>query len=883
MSYRQNVTGSALGEAAGLAVDGETACDREPITRLGRIQPFGFLLAMARDWTVTHASANLAEHLGFEPAQVLGAALEGLLAVEALHEIRNRMIVLRAAGGVERLYDVVLVAGRAAVDIAVHYVGETFILEGEPAGADNRTDAASMVRTMTARLSKQTTLTVFHREAARQLRAMTGFDRVMIYRFDADGHGEVVAEAVSAGTESFLGLHYPASDIPAQARRLYLNNPFRIIADVGAATVPVLAVDGAGEPLDLASAITRAVSPIHVEYLRNMKVGASMSISIIVDGVLWGLIACHHLTARLPTFVIRTATELFGQMYSMKLENRLRSRELSADRHLQAAIDVMLAAIDKDPALLGHAGWLHDALREMIQCDGVVLYLGGKVTASGQVPGAADVAVLARLLRDRAGGELFSTDHLGALLPAAFAYPERAAGLLAISLSSDALDYFMLFRRERRHEIRWGGQPDPVAASADPAVPTAPRKSFAAVSELVRDHSSPFTDAERHVARAIRAAFAAVVKRGPANADPERQRSTERQEVLIAELNHRVRNVLALIRGLISQTQGQNVDVASYVESLNGRVQALARAHDRVTRQNWGPGPLEAIFEDEIAAYVPTQRERFTISGPSVQLQPQAFSTVSLIVHELVTNSCKHGALSDSGRVAVAFELHVDEGLYLHWREVDGPQVKTPTRRGFGSVILERMVPFDLQGWAALHYRPTGLEADFFIPLRHIAAVVTAGVAADPAATGPATGSFPADPADPRPLAGRTVLLLEDNLIVSLEAEDLLRGLGARVVWTASTIATASAILERQRPDFAMLDISLGAETSLEFSLAVEAANVPFIFASGYGEAVAPGALRDPALTVTKPYDRDTLRQVVARALAASPYAVPASAAALLE
>jgi two-component sensor histidine kinase len=169
--------------------------------------------------------------------------------------------------------------------------------------------------------------------------------------------------------------------------------------------------------------------------------------------------------------------------------------------------------------------------------------------------------------------------------------------------------------------------------------------------------SRAFTEAEQKVAGEIRAGLIEIALRGSHENAVEQGLAGGRQELLIAELNHRVRNVLALIRGLISQTHGEGGDSAKYVESLNGRVQALARAHDRVTRQNWGPGPLYAIFDDEIAAYVPTQRDRFTISGPRVLLAPQAYSAVALIVHELVTNSSKYGALSDSGRVEVTLSV----------------------------------------------------------------------------------------------------------------------------------------------------------------------------------------------------------------------------------
>src|SRR5271170_3612179 len=199
-------------------------CDREPISRLERIQSFGFLLAMARSWIITRTSSNLAAMLGVEAHSVLGMSLDAVLDKESLHEIRNRMAGLSMTGGVERMYGVELIAGHSPFDIAVHYAGDLCVLEGEPAGLDSRMDAASLVRKMVARLNTLPSLDAFHRDAARQVRALTGFDRIMIYRFAANGVGEVIAEVAKPGMESYLGLHYHASDIPVQARALYLRN-----------------------------------------------------------------------------------------------------------------------------------------------------------------------------------------------------------------------------------------------------------------------------------------------------------------------------------------------------------------------------------------------------------------------------------------------------------------------------------------------------------------------------------------------------------------------------------------------------------------------------------------------------------------------------------
>ena len=288
-----------------------TNCDREPIHALGAVQPFGFLLALSTDWLVKRASANLGEFLGVAAEDALGTSAIDHLGEAAVHALRNRLTVLRGPDAVERLFGVSVADGRR-FDFAVHMTGDTIVVEGEPSDPDSGTDAASAIRAMMSRLDGTADNAAFFREGARQVRALTGFDRVMVYRLDTDGSGVVEAEAARSGIGSFLHLRYPASDIPQQARKLYLRTPFRIIADVDAAPVPIVPrLDERGAPIDLSLSVTRSVSPIHIEYLKNMGVHASMSISIIVEGKLWGLFACHHYAGpRCPTFERRSIAEL---------------------------------------------------------------------------------------------------------------------------------------------------------------------------------------------------------------------------------------------------------------------------------------------------------------------------------------------------------------------------------------------------------------------------------------------------------------------------------------------------------------------------------------------------------------------------------------------
>jgi light-regulated signal transduction histidine kinase (bacteriophytochrome) len=839
-----------------------TQCDREPITRLERIQSFGFLLAVSRDWSVVRASANLESFLGIRAADVIGKTADDFLNAETLHDIRNRMLALFFTRGTERLFGVQLRDGYPLFDVAVHHSAPFYILEAEPSGATGQINAATMVRGALARMQSQETLDKFHREATRQVRSITGFDRVMIYRFDEQGAGEVIAESLRQGMESYLGLHYPASDIPQQARALYLRNPFRIIADVMAPAIALYPEASASVPqLDLTLSVTRAVSPVHIEYLRNMDVAASMSISIIVDGQLWGLIACHQAISRRPDFVVRSATEFFGQVYSLSLEGRLRRLADEEETRVREATIRLIQWVLSGDGLDTRAERLHDEIDEIIPCKGTVLSVRGKILKNGLVPNEADLTALFKRLHLMVENRVIDCSQLASFLPDSEIYEGRPAGFLAIPLSGTPRDYLLLFRAEQVRDIRWAGDPAKLTMTvADERL--SPRKSFTAFLQTVRDRSAPFTAREKRSAESIRTALIEVTLRAAETTDEARKRLIDRQQTLIAELNHRLRNVFGLMRALVNQTQVDATDVKGYAEALNGRVHALAKAHDRVTSKSRSAAPLSSLFADEINAYVPQQRDRFVVHGPEVLLKPLAFSSLALVIHELVTNSSKHGALSARGGRVDVFVTTALEGMQLQWHESGGPEVTTPSRRGFGSVVIERVIPFDLQGRAQIHYRSGGFEASFFVPADHLELVER------PDANAYSRSLEHAAPAAiSTPLLGHSALLLEDNLIAALEAEDMLKEFGADPVWTVATVDAARQLLLTGIPGFAMLDIDVGSENSLGFAAEVQSHGIPFLFASGYGDELPQGPDAVTAPIVVKPYERNQLCEAIARVM----------------
>lgn len=838
-----------------------TNCDREPIHLLGAIQPIGFLLAVTTDWIVARASDNVSDFIGRKCHEMIGRPLAEFLPPQALHDLRNRVSLLRGSESVERLFACELIKD-ARFDIAVHISGAYIIIEAE-IGDEAPKDTTGTVRSMMARLDQVPDFSAFYREGARQVRALLGYDRVMVYKFDSDGSGEVVGEACKSGIGSFKGLHYPASDIPQQARALYRRNLLRTITDINAKPVGITPqLDEFGKPLDLSLSMLRSVSPIHIEYLKNMGVGASLSISIIVDGELWGLFACHHYSRMVPSFQMRSVSELFAQMFAMRLESRERRALVEYERRARDISDQLLGAVASDETLLKDPDWLADILTNTIPADGVGVWINGSYAFSGITPSTDVFRQIVRALNGTAAGKVFATDQLTTLIKTN--EDNGIAGLLAIPISRSPRDYVVLFRTEMIRSVRWAGDPHKPVQYGPNGPRLTPRESFAEWKELVEGRSKPFSPSELRVAETLRATLIEVVLRLADEAAAERHQASARQELLIAELNHRVRNILGVIRGLIRQSQPDEDVVKDFVQLVDGRIHALARAHNQITDDHWGPAPLQALIDAEAAA-IPDGAERIGGGGPPVLLNPQAYSAMALVVHELVTNSTKYGSLSTNGHVEISWYRDSSRDLVVTWRERGGPPVSPPERKGFGTTIIERSVPYDLGGSAEARYLENGFEADFVIPLRHVSEPKSfAGKAIKFARSSP---SHPVDP-PPKFLANRSVLLVEDSLIISLDAEDILSRLGANGVITHATTQGSLDYLESGTPSLAVLDINLGDRNSFPVADRLFQLGVPFIFASGYGEQASLPMEHRHRRVLEKPYTLENMARVLVELIA---------------
>ncbi|MEO7998201.1 MAG: response regulator [Gemmatimonadaceae bacterium] len=513
-------------------------CASEPIHIPGTIQPRGVLLGLDRSCD-TVLFANEAATLEFDApvAAILGQRVSTLLGTDLQSRIRSQLaevtdgvvVAIDTTGGAVNISKRSILAHRYDGRVIVELVEEP---ESEAAVSilTSNVGAIAMARRgghARERVATPTSVAAgFHRVAstlatdpdllrlcqsvAIEVRRLTGYDRVMVYQFDADDHGSVIAEDCKASLEPYLGLHFPASDIPAQARALYLRTRVRVLASVDDVPNPIHAFNGkaAARPLDLSHALLRSMSPIHVEYLRNMGVNATLVVSIIVDGSLWGLIACHHYTPKWPTYALRAACNVLSEFVSVQVtvqENYSRARARGGFADAQNALIRRLLVSG------GRLEDVLDELRRLLPCGGVAVVMEDRVHSSGITPPDARIRDLVRWFGERESGQLMTHENLALANPDFADIAGVASGVLALDMGGIRPSFVMWFRPATVSTVRWAGSPGTSYVDATGVPRLSPRSSFAEWKEERKDFSEPWSVEEVAVAEIVRGALVEVV------------------------------------------------------------------------------------------------------------------------------------------------------------------------------------------------------------------------------------------------------------------------------------------------------------------------------------------------------------------------------------
>jgi len=696
-----------------------TSCDREPIHAPGAIQPHGVMLVIdRRDLAIRQFAGDTQFLLGVEPRRMVQLTLFSLFKDLDLLPILERLRVPATRVAANIVLGLNTRTGALPLDATIHANGDVAIIELEPTRRATLAhgDALAQVKNMLGALQRASDVEAFCQIAAAEVRAVTGFDRATVYRFLPDGSGKVVAEDKAEGVESFLGLHYPASDIPSQARALYKRNWLRMIPNADYTPAPLEPAIPTNSALDMSDCALRSVSPVHLEYLRNMGVTASMSISIVIDDELWGLIACHGYTQHYVAADLRIACELFGRIFSLQLEAKLEAdaaERRTAARRVQQGLVARLAQT-KDIVVADLVQGSVN-LRDLVPADGVAVWMNDAMQTAGAVPPADFIKDLAIWLKDL-DQPMLATSELGALYPEAARHVDLASGLLALSISRRSGDYVFWFRSEAVRHVTWAGDPVKTLTADAPGERLSPRKSFEAWKEEKRGQSQPWEPVEIEAAQAFRVWLLETILHQLELANKQREVTVAHQAMLMSELDHRVKNVLANIQALVQQTKIGANSVEGFALSLETRIRALAHAHNLMAETHWRGARLSELIEGELAPY--QGEHNVTLCGEDVTLTAQAASPVTLVIHELATNAAKYGALSVSeGKLDIDWRREAaSAALVLTWTERNGPRVSPPTRVGFGSVLIKRSLKHEVKGSATLSFEPDGVVCVLTLP-----------------------------------------------------------------------------------------------------------------------------------------------------------------------
>jgi PAS domain S-box-containing protein len=493
-----------------------TPCAREAIHVPQAIQSHGALLVASADGNcITHASANLAAILGAAPEDCLDRPPGSVLGSEACDLLLGAGLHAANTTGLTHT----LVRPRAAaLHLRAFRSGRSVCIDIEPVRTEPwQRPPLWRVQSILDSFRAATGVDDLCRLAVTGLRAVTGYDRVMGYRFGADGHGEVIAEDC-APLEPYLGQRYPASDIPAQARQLYLRQPVGVIADSGYTPVPLLGRAGARDhaPIDLTHSALRSVSPLHREFMRNMHTAASMTIGLASGGAsaaptLWGMLVCHHLTPRYPSPELRAAAEVIGQVVSLLLHNQMTAEVYAERARRDATLRTLLTGLTSAAPPIETLLALGGDLLRLVNASGAVVRFAGNHHSLGAAPGPQLAAAIGAALRPVRHRAALGVDDLGLRHPEFAAEAANYSGVLVLPLGEtgkdadqDSQDAILWFRPEQALTITWGGDPTKHPAP-DPVTGTiSPRSSFAAWKEIVHGHSRPWSRADLSLAEELR-------------------------------------------------------------------------------------------------------------------------------------------------------------------------------------------------------------------------------------------------------------------------------------------------------------------------------------------------------------------------------------------
>lgn len=703
-----------------------TACDREPIHVPGSIQSHGHLLILGQDLTLRGVASGDERLAATPPGTPLQAILDGRLADLDLTDLprdgRDEGAGARAVGRVDAL--------GGAWDALTYRSGDHLMLELVPAQQAEALDARFLDRmqALDAMLERSASLADLYRNAAEAFRQLTGYARVLVYRFIDGDAGVVVGESRGAETDSFMNHHFPASDIPVQARALYVRNRIRVIADAQAPVLPITGADPGIAAVDLSDSMLRSVSPIHLRYLGNMGVRSSASMSIVQEGMLWGLIACHDPAPRNLSVVTRLACVSLAESLSRQIRLREETQLYRERIRLRSAEDAILAKLGNDEDLTPFFTEAAPALADLVGATGFAAIQGSDVFTHGACPPHGDLRAIADKLRKKAAGRPYSTIRLGTDLPGLTLREDIASGVLAATMSTEVPTVLIWLRAEELQVLTWAGNPHK-DIPADPEAQLQPRASFEAWSEQVRGRSRRWTAAEVEAAgRLVRLLLEArnSLRIRRLNTEltlviRENESLLRQKDFLLKEVNHRVQNSLSLVGSFLRlQARGAQPEVRVQLEEAQGRLGAVSLVHRRLYQDDRAEIVDLSIYLDDLlrdmrASLDARWRSCLESDFAPILVPADAAVTIGLLTNEIVANAIKYAYRGEPGPVTVTLATWRD-GLRLQVTDRGVGSDGTVQGTGFGSRMIEALAS-QLGATVQIEDNAPGLRVSVFGPI----------------------------------------------------------------------------------------------------------------------------------------------------------------------
>lgn len=483
-------------------------CQSEPIHQIGLIQPHGVVLVLSSQLPriVLQASDNLPQMFDLPEQNIRGQPLDRLL--DGVSNMKVEQLIQNIPHSNTAVDQIRIIKNGIAQDIQVRIFrsGSSYALE---LVNEENLPTSERIKELLPLMQKGLSVSeldvdipLYFQKIAELVQVLSGFDRVMIYRFDINWDGQVIAESCPEQADSFLGLRFPASDIPPQARRLYTLNHVRHVADINAQPVTISPSINpqTGEPFDMTYSSLRSLSPVHIEYLRNMGVHASLSISMLQNGQLWGLITCHHMTAKRVSNAVQEAAALVGRMASVKLA----SFEAQEQRKLVNTTVGVIGELVKNITTESVSSLMEQLLPnllKLVHSTGISVLVEGNLYSYAKSPRPESITDLIAWLETQDKKEVFSTHHLAEVYPPAKNYANTASGILATPLSTDMHNCIIWFRSEISLTVTWAGSTEKsIYKDSIGAVRLSPRESFAAWTETQRGQSARWSNTEIGIA-----------------------------------------------------------------------------------------------------------------------------------------------------------------------------------------------------------------------------------------------------------------------------------------------------------------------------------------------------------------------------------------------